>query len=240
MSLKALTWAIEQKVYSSPQKFVLVALANFANEENHAYPSVSTICGITMQKDETVRSALAALAEQGFISDTGQRYGHTQQVKVWQLNVKTAENGGLEAPPKDSPKDPPKTPPKTPEKGEQSFEPVNRKPVKPKPEKLSDEDFLKSLKELYKWINVDCEIDRMKAWLLTRPGRQLSRKFIVNWLNRIEKPLGFSETPAKPTGTPILKKHIYTFTPETPPTREMCGGDWEMYYSDWKRWKDSL
>jgi hypothetical protein len=46
--------------------------------------------------------------------------------------------------------------------------------------------------------------------------------------------------PVKPAAPLILKKHIYTFTPETPPTREMCGGDWEMYYSDWKKWKDSL
>jgi phage replication O-like protein O len=116
-----------------------------------------------------------------------------------------------------------------------------KKEVKEKPSRLSTEEFLKSLKAnpAYAHINIDSEVVRARSWCEVH-SRQCTQRFFINWLNRIEKPLGYSETPAKPTGTPILKKHIYTFTPETPPTREMCGGDWEMYYSDWKKWKDSL
>lgn len=86
MSLKAIVWALERApVYSSSQKFVLVALANYANEENHSYPQVATICRVTAQSDDTVRRCLASLEEAGNIRDTLKRFGPTQQVKVWEL-----------------------------------------------------------------------------------------------------------------------------------------------------------
>lgn len=58
---------------------------------------------------------------------------------------------------------------------------------------LSDEDFIKALKNnlAYKHIDIDIELARMDAWFLTPKGRgrQKTRRFIVNWLNRIDKPL---------------------------------------------------
>src|SRR5438132_680538 len=93
MSIKALQWAISQEeVFSSAQKFVLIALANFASETGKSYPSVATICRITQQQDAAVRRALKGLSEiksgtigEALIADTGKRAGPTQQVKVWQL-----------------------------------------------------------------------------------------------------------------------------------------------------------
>jgi len=56
---------------------------------------------------------------------------------------------------------------------------------------LSDEEFLKKLESnpAYKEIDIKRELDKMDAWLSTRPGRKKTRRFIVNWLNKIDKPL---------------------------------------------------
>lgn len=60
---------------------------------------------------------------------------------------------------------------------------------------LTDTDFIASLKSsiAYKHINIDIELARMDAWLLAHKGKQKTRRFIVNWLNRIEKGLPISE-----------------------------------------------
>lgn len=56
---------------------------------------------------------------------------------------------------------------------------------------LSDSCFMLKMKQLYTWLDVDKEISKMQAWLLTPKarGRKLTRRFIVNWLNRQDKPM---------------------------------------------------
>lgn len=56
---------------------------------------------------------------------------------------------------------------------------------------LSDFDFLQTLKTnpAYKHIDIDTELAKMDVWLLTHQGRQKTRRFIVNWLNKIDKPV---------------------------------------------------
>jgi phage replication O-like protein O len=54
---------------------------------------------------------------------------------------------------------------------------------------LTDEQFLLSLKEKFIWIDFDLVMTKMDAWLLAHPSRKKTRRFIVNWLNKIEKPL---------------------------------------------------
>ena len=64
--------------------------------------------------------------------------------------------------------------------------------------KFTDEDFLNQLKTLpcYQGIDVDTELSKMDAWLLTPKGkgRKKTRRFIVNWLNKIDKPLEVKDT----------------------------------------------
>jgi len=71
------------------------------------------------------------------------------------------------------------------------------------PPKLSDFDFLKNLKTdpIYNHINIDFELLKMDKWLLANPGRQKTRRFIVNWLNKIEKPIGH-QRPKEPKANP--------------------------------------
>ena len=54
---------------------------------------------------------------------------------------------------------------------------------------LSDEEFLASLKEKFTWVNFDEVMIKIDASLMAKPGRKKTRRFIVNWLNRIEKPM---------------------------------------------------
>jgi hypothetical protein len=65
----------------------------------------------------------------------------------------------------------------------------NVKNVKNDKNKLTDEEFLFSLKEKFTWVDFDSVMVKMDAWLLAHPERHKTRKFIVNWLNKIEKPM---------------------------------------------------
>ena len=64
---------------------------------------------------------------------------------------------------------------------------------------LTDEEFMGSLKAnlAYQGIDVDAQLSKMDAWLIANPGRQKSRRFIVNWLNRCEKPVSKQSSPKK-------------------------------------------
>ncbi|HOX21827.1 MAG TPA: hypothetical protein PLL10_00055 [Elusimicrobiales bacterium] len=60
------------------------------------------------------------------------------------------------------------------------------------PARMTDDEFVQSLNnnEAYGHIDVGLELRRMDAWLLAHPGRKKTRRFVVSWLNRIEKPMG--------------------------------------------------
>lgn len=55
--------------------------------------------------------------------------------------------------------------------------------------RCSEDEFFSFLKtsELYKNINLEAELLEMDRWLLRNPGRQKTRKFILNWLGRCDR-----------------------------------------------------
>jgi uncharacterized protein YdaU (DUF1376 family) len=62
--------------------------------------------------------------------------------------------------------------------------------VKPQPtSKLTDAEWFESIKGNYPHIDVENESRKMDAWLSTRRGKQKTRRFVVNWLNRIDAPM---------------------------------------------------
>ncbi|HWJ69153.1 MAG TPA: helix-turn-helix domain-containing protein [Sphingobium sp.] len=90
MSLRALTWAMEHAgCPNSSAKLVLLAFANFANEQDHAYPTTGTIARLTKLDPKTVRAAIDGLEALRLLIDTGHRVGRTRQVKVYQLATQT-------------------------------------------------------------------------------------------------------------------------------------------------------
>lgn len=75
---------------------------------------------------------------------------------------------------------------------------TNRDSMKPaQSRKLSDEEFLVSLKSnpAFSHINIEEQLGKMDAWLLAHPGREKTRRFIVNWLNKIDKPMAIQNRP---------------------------------------------
>lgn len=79
---------------------------------------------------------------------------------------------------------------------------------KPKGSPITDLDFLSTLKTntAYKGIDIDNELARMDAWLATRPGRKKTRRFIVNWLNKVDKPIGLTEAQSETESDRIMRK----------------------------------
>ena len=90
MSIQAIAWVFSQDIRPSASKFVLVALANFLQEDSTAWCAISTISDITSQDRKTIMRALADLEGQGHIKDTGNRKGHTGQIKVYDVRVPDA------------------------------------------------------------------------------------------------------------------------------------------------------
>lgn len=65
---------------------------------------------------------------------------------------------------------------------------------------LCDESFISELRLIYLNIDIDAQIQKMKAWLLTPKGRgkKLTRQFVVNWLNRCDIPIQVSQPKKDP------------------------------------------
>jgi hypothetical protein len=98
VSVGAITWALAQPVDRSSAKFVLVVLANYANADMCAWPSIAAICDATCQNRKTVMDGLRRLVSAGLIVQTGESAGRTGRVSVYQLNAKAVpETVPLEA-----------------------------------------------------------------------------------------------------------------------------------------------
>ena len=91
MSVEAISWVLGLKVERSSAKFVLVAMANCANNDLTCWPSIQYLADATCQDRKTVLENIKRLKDAGFIADTELRKGHTGQVIVYQL--KNPENG---------------------------------------------------------------------------------------------------------------------------------------------------
>jgi pyocin large subunit-like protein len=86
VSLRAIIWAFKQNVRPAATKFVLVALADYANDyDGCCYPSTAAICEKTSLDRKTVLNALVRLQSLEKIADTGRRVGPSHQVKMFQL-----------------------------------------------------------------------------------------------------------------------------------------------------------
>lgn len=85
MSIEALSWVLKLDIARSSEKFVLVCLANYADERGTTYPSVITLMRDTGQDRKTVLKNLKSLCGVGMLRDTGHRTGRTHGVIVYEL-----------------------------------------------------------------------------------------------------------------------------------------------------------
>lgn len=51
-------------------------------------------------------------------------------------------------------------------------------------QKTVDDGFLAEQRQNFPHLNVDQELGKARAWIAVNPGRQLTQKFFVGWLNR--------------------------------------------------------
>lgn len=93
MSIRALTWAFDQDVKPATKKLTLIAMSDFANDQNECYPSVETLTNKTSLNRKTVMKNIAELVADGTLEDTGKRVGSTQQVKIYRININSPKNG---------------------------------------------------------------------------------------------------------------------------------------------------
>lgn len=85
MSIAAMTWAFGLVLKPSSLKFLLVALADNADDQGRAFPSIECLAQKTSQDRKTIIAGLDRLEELKLATDTGSRVGKTKQVKVYRL-----------------------------------------------------------------------------------------------------------------------------------------------------------
>lgn len=85
MSIQAVSWAFGQEIARSSVKFVLVALANYADQKGFCYPSQKRLSRDTGQDRKTIIASLKALTDLGLLRDSGKRIGATSSVIIYQI-----------------------------------------------------------------------------------------------------------------------------------------------------------
>lgn len=70
VNFRAVAWAFKQKVGSAGAKYVLVALARFADSDGTCYPAQLTLAGVTELGETTVRRHLKYLEDRRLIART--------------------------------------------------------------------------------------------------------------------------------------------------------------------------
>jgi uncharacterized protein YdaU (DUF1376 family) len=67
---------------------------------------------------------------------------------------------------------------------------IQKKNIK---KKVTDDEFLTQVKETYSWVDYNLEIKKMDLWLTNNQQRKKTRRFILNWFGRKEKPLSINQ-----------------------------------------------
>ena len=93
MSIEAINYALKCPVKNATQKAVLLVLANYSNEQNQSYPSISTISRQSCCQDRTVIRALKELEESGFIQKMPRFNDKGQTSNLYTVGV-TISTGG--------------------------------------------------------------------------------------------------------------------------------------------------
>lgn len=95
--------------------------------------------------------------------------------------------------------------------------------------RLTDGEFVGALtaNPAFAHIDITAELSRMDAWLLAHPGRKKTRGFVVNWLNKIERPLVATDPHADwPCTYSCIENHLHEVPNKAalPKDRRTCVG----------------
>lgn len=99
---------------------------------------------------------------------------------------------------------------------------VKLREVKRSASHKTDEEFFEELKKTYDYVDLQTELKKIDGWLLAHPGRQKTRRFIINWLNKIDRPLRSSSQPKKLTEKSTLMKQMDEWEKEQKEQEALC------------------
>ena len=84
MSFQAMAKAVEIKL-PTKEKFVLIMLANYADESGKCWPAVQTLANDTGLSTATVKRALKSLIDRGIVSRAQRRKGNIKTSSIYSL-----------------------------------------------------------------------------------------------------------------------------------------------------------
>lgn len=122
-----MTWAFKQNL-NPTQKIVLLALADYADDEARCWPAMRTLAEKSSLSERAVRNAIRSLEEVGYLTtETRVRPNGSQTSNVYWLNVPGGAARGAGGPsPETTPPEPSSNPqkntPPTPTRDESAFE----------------------------------------------------------------------------------------------------------------------
>ena len=95
MSIEAINYAFKCQTKNATQKAVLLVLANYSNENNQSYPSISTISRLSSCQNRTVIRALKELEESGFIQKMPRFNDKGQTSNLYTVGGDNIDRGGV-------------------------------------------------------------------------------------------------------------------------------------------------
>lgn len=82
MSINAISWAMNQDVFPSTAKFVLVCLCDNVGMDETVFPSLETLCKKTSQDRKTVIGCLDRLCSLGLLQEAGVKAGGVKKYRI--------------------------------------------------------------------------------------------------------------------------------------------------------------
>ena len=84
MSFQAMVWALKQPAKPA-EKLLLLAIANYADEQGRAWPSLERLCTDTGMSRATIKRCFKKLEDGGIISRHKRVKGHLQTSNLYVL-----------------------------------------------------------------------------------------------------------------------------------------------------------
>jgi DNA replication protein DnaT len=85
MSRHAIDWVWKQDIKPATLKLLMLSIADRADEDNCAFPSIARLVKDTGLNNKTAQAGVNKLIEQGYVVDTGKRRGPTMRVRVLKI-----------------------------------------------------------------------------------------------------------------------------------------------------------
>ena len=95
MSIQAMTWALKQPIKPAAAKLLLIAIANYANQDGKAWPSKMTLAADCSSNKSDICKRMRQLSDMGLISVKERRVDGASLSSVITLNISAQRGGGI-------------------------------------------------------------------------------------------------------------------------------------------------